>query len=102
MARQLGNFVSLVAACQGSADKAPAVGGHLIAKGSNHLSCCVQSTLIENTKAKKQSNIAGETLAWYPDWLGLNLSSATITKQSILWEISYLNIRFSLLYNEDP
>lgn len=56
MARQLGNFVSLVAACQGSADKATAVGGHLIAKGSNHLSCCVQATLIENTKAKKQSN----------------------------------------------
>lgn len=55
MARQLGNFVSLVAACQGSADKAAVVGGHLIAKGSNHLSCCVQATLIENTKAKKQS-----------------------------------------------
>lgn len=59
-----------MAACQGSADKAAVVGGHLIAKGSNHLSCCVQATLIENTKAKKQSNRAGETLAWYPDGLG--------------------------------
>lgn len=52
MARQLGNFVCLVEACQGSADKAT-VADNSFAKGSDYLSYCMQASLTENTKTKR-------------------------------------------------
>ena len=58
MAKQLGNFVSLVAASQGSTDKATVIGGHSLTKGSNHLSCWAHISLPENTKTRKQNTIA--------------------------------------------